>query len=110
MVGHNVKDVFVQIILRFSFALNLLTSDEPERVPQMERRLVRKSYRLRQEEPLPILFPPHYHHFLVHQSAAARRRFFPSVEHGINILQPSIPSGLKVFRSRNGIYFPHSTA
>lgn len=58
MVGHNVKDVFVQILLRFSFALILLTSDEPKKVPRMERRVVRKSYRLRQEEPLGISFHP----------------------------------------------------
>lgn len=54
----------------------LLTSGELERVRRMERRLVRKSYRLRQEEALGVLFPPHCHHFPVHQSAAARRRFF----------------------------------
>lgn len=36
--------------------------------------------------------------------------FPPSVEYGINTPQTSIPSGPKVFRSRNGIYSPHSRA
>ena len=54
----------------------LLTSHEPEMVSRVERRLVKKSYRLkRREEARQILFPPHSHHLLFHQPAAARRCF-----------------------------------
>lgn len=90
----------------------LLTSHEPDMVSRAERRLVKKSYRLkRQEETSQILSPPHHHHFLLHQSAVARRCFlFPSVEQGINISQPSKRNGAKVFHSQNGIYFPDAGA
>lgn len=83
----------------------LLTSHEPDMVSRAERRLVTKSYRLkRQEEASQILSPPHYHHFLFHQSATARRCFlFASVEQGINIPRPSKPNGWTVFHSQNGI-------
>lgn len=65
----------------------LLTSHEPEMGSRVERRRVKKSYRLkRQEEARQILFPPPLSPFSFPPTSGCQTLIFPSVEQGRNSL------------------------
>ena len=82
----------------------------PEGDPRGERGLVAKSYRLgRQEEARQMPVPPDYHHFLLHQSGPARRRFPLGCRR--NKYSAALEAQRRLaFRSRSEISFPHSSA